>query len=162
MKPLYDLLHDNIKFKWKEELKTLVQQIKSSITDDVTLSLPSTNHPFFNTVVACLTGIGFTLIQINRERNLDIISHKRQIVTINERKLCTKYRELIGVVLSLKLYKNNIFGSDHFTTVLNDHKATSAVLPRKKIFLYYSTLQKYKQPNSKNLVFFYQKKKIFL
>ena len=51
MKPLYDLLRDSIMFHWNKELETLLQQIRTSITKDVILMLPTTSHPFFITVV---------------------------------------------------------------------------------------------------------------
>ena len=50
MKTLSDLLHDNNKFHWNDGLETLFQQIESSLTKDVTLTLPNTNLSFFITV----------------------------------------------------------------------------------------------------------------
>ena len=47
---LCDLLHDNAKNHWNDELLTIFQQIKSSLTKDVTLTLGSGNRSFFNTV----------------------------------------------------------------------------------------------------------------
>ena len=76
MKPLYDSLHDSIKILWNIELETLFQQIKASITKDVTPTLPNTNHPFSNTEDSSLIGIGCVLFQMNDERKLDIISFK--------------------------------------------------------------------------------------
>ena len=65
MKPLYELLLGNIKTQWNKDLETLLQQTKTSIPKDVTLTLPITNHPFFFTVGFSLTGIGCVLFQIN-------------------------------------------------------------------------------------------------
>ena len=58
MKPLYDLLHDNIKLYWNDELETLFEQTKSPFTKIVTPTLPNSNHPFFITVVSSLNEIG--------------------------------------------------------------------------------------------------------
>ena len=49
MKPLYHLLHDDFDFHCKEELQTLCQEIQTSNTKDVTLTLNNTNHSFFFT-----------------------------------------------------------------------------------------------------------------
>ena len=71
MKPLYDLLHDIIKLHWKNDLKTPFQQIRTSITKDVTPTLPSTNHPFFNIVDSSLIGLACGLFQMNDKVKLD-------------------------------------------------------------------------------------------
>ena len=159
MKPLFDLLHDNFKFYWKGEL---FQQIKSSITKDDTLSLTHTYHPVFVTVISSLHGIGCVLFQKKDKEKLDGISYYCRNFTINEKKLCTTYRELIGVIYSLRMYESNIIGSDLFTNALNDHKPISVVLERKENFLYYFTLRKCNQLNSKKIVLFVQKEKLSL
>ena len=43
MKPLYDLLHEIVKFQEKKKLETLFRQIEEPITNDVTLTLLNTN-----------------------------------------------------------------------------------------------------------------------
>ena len=48
-KPFYDILHDDTKFHWSNELETLFRKIKHSITKDVTLTLPNTKSQFFIT-----------------------------------------------------------------------------------------------------------------
>ena len=58
---LYDLLLDDDKFPWNNELETLFQEIKHYITTDVTLTLPNTNLSFFYTVDSCLIGIACVL-----------------------------------------------------------------------------------------------------
>ena len=50
MQPLYDLLGDDVYFHWNNELETLFQQIKASITKDGSLTIPYTNHSFCMTV----------------------------------------------------------------------------------------------------------------
>ena len=87
MKPLYDLLYKNFKFHWNTDLETLFQQIKTFITEDVTLTLPNTNHPLFITVDSSLIGIGFVLFQLVVKGKLVIISHNSRIFTTNEQKL---------------------------------------------------------------------------
>ena len=47
MKPLYDLLHEIVKFQEKKKIETLFPQIEKAITNDVTLNLPNTNIPIF-------------------------------------------------------------------------------------------------------------------
>ena len=56
MKSLFDLLNDKIGFHWKIELKTIFEQNKTSITKDVVLTLPNTNHPFVISLDSPLNG----------------------------------------------------------------------------------------------------------
>ena len=51
MRPLFGSLPDNIETHWNIELETLFQQFKASITKNVTLTLPKTNHPFVITAL---------------------------------------------------------------------------------------------------------------
>ena len=44
---MYRLLHDNVNLQWKNEVETLLQQIKNSKTKDDTLRLPNTRISFF-------------------------------------------------------------------------------------------------------------------
>ena len=62
MNPLYDLLLYDSKFHWNYELEILFQQIKSSITKDVTLNLPNAKHQFFITVDSSSIGIECVLV----------------------------------------------------------------------------------------------------
>ena len=48
LKPFYDILHDDTKFHWNNELETLFRKIKHSITNYVTLTLPNTKYPFLS------------------------------------------------------------------------------------------------------------------
>ena len=47
MKPLYDLLHEIVKFQEKKKIETLFPQIEKPITNDVILTLLNTNIPIF-------------------------------------------------------------------------------------------------------------------
>ena len=78
----------------------LFQQIKALFTKDVNLTLPGRNHPFFITVDLSVIDTGFVLFQIYNKRKLDIISYYSCKFTSNGQKLCTVYRDLIGVVYS--------------------------------------------------------------
>ena len=97
-----------------KKLQTLFQQTKISITKAVELTLPNTNHPFFITVSYSLIGLGCVLFQMNDEGKFGNISYNSWIFTTNEQKLCTTYREKIGIVYSLTVYEHNVIGSGHF------------------------------------------------
>ena len=122
MRPLFGSLPDNIETYWNIELETLFQQIKPSTTKNVTLTLPKTNNPFVITADSPQICIGYVLFQMNNKGKLDFISYSSRILFTNERKVCTTYREILGILFSLTKKEDNKIGSVHFNNVLNDHK----------------------------------------
>ena len=109
---------------------------------DITWTLPNTDHSIFLIADFSFSVIGCVLFQINDEGKRHIDSYNSRSFTTNEQKLCTTYRELIGIVQSVTKYEHNTFGSDHFIFVLSDQNQFSAVLPKKETFLQYFTLHK--------------------
>ena len=98
LKPLYTLLHDDIKFQWTPELEKIFQDVRSSMTADTELSTPNTKHPFFITVDASLVGLGAVLFQMNEENKIKVISYNSRILNTQEQKLSTLHRELLAIV----------------------------------------------------------------
>ena len=73
LKPLYTLLHDDVKFQWTPELEKIFQESKNSMPADTELTIPNTKHPFFITVEASLVGSGAVLFQKNEENKMKVI-----------------------------------------------------------------------------------------
>ena len=71
MKALYKSLDQNVEVRKIKELKTLFQQIKTSTTEDVTLTLPNTKDTFFVTVESSLIGLGCVLFQRKDKKKRD-------------------------------------------------------------------------------------------
>ena len=69
LKPLYTLLHDDVKFQWTPELEKIFQDVKNKMTAEPELTIPNIKHPFFITVDASLVGLGAVLFQMNEEKN---------------------------------------------------------------------------------------------
>ena len=59
---------------------------------------------------------------MNHKGKLDVFKLVFLIFPTNEQKLCTTYRELIGIAYSLTIFGHNLTGSAHFNNILNDHK----------------------------------------
>ena len=87
MKPLYDLLPYNSKFRWNIELETLFQQISTSNTKDVTLTLTNTNRPIFISVDFSLISKGCVLFQTNNKGKLDVIQYTYRFLTTKQETL---------------------------------------------------------------------------
>ena len=122
LKPLYTLLHDDVKFQWTPELEKLFQNVKNAMTADTELTIPNTTHPFFITVDASLVGLGAVLFQMNEENKMKVISYNSRILNTQEQKLSTLDRELLAIVYALQIYEFLIIGSPHPIYLFTDHK----------------------------------------
>ena len=122
LKPLYTLLHDDIKFQWTPELETIFQNVKNTMTADTELTIPNTKHPFFITVDASLVGLGAVLFQMNETNKIKVISYNSRILNTQEQKLSTLDRELLAIVYALQIYEFLIIGSPHPIYMITDHK----------------------------------------
>ena len=76
------LLHDTKECHQNNELKTLSQQIKTSITKDGTLTLPNTNHPFLINLDFSSIGIGFFLFQYINKGKFDVVAKNLVILQL--------------------------------------------------------------------------------
>ena len=74
LKPLYTLLHDDVKFQWTPELEKIFQDVKQAMTAETELTIPNTKHPFFILVDASLVGLGAVLFQMNEDNKMRVIS----------------------------------------------------------------------------------------
>ena len=122
LKPLYTLLHDDIKFQWTPELEKIFQDVKNAMTADTELTIPNTKHPFFITVDASLVGLGAVLFQMNEANKMKVISYNSRILNTQEQKLSTLDRELLAIVYALQIYEFLIIGSPHPIYIFTDHK----------------------------------------
>ena len=122
LKPLYTLLHDDIKFQGTPELETIFQNVKNTMTADTELTISNTKHPFFITVDASLVGLGAVLFQMNETKKMKVISYNSRILNTQEQKLSTLDRELLAIVYALQIYEFLIIGSPHPIYIFTDHK----------------------------------------
>ena len=122
LKPVYTLLHDDLKFQWTPELEKIFQDVKKSMTADTELTIPKTKHPFFITVDASLVGLGAVLFQMNEENKMKVISYNSRILNTQEQKFSTLDRELLARVYALQIYEFLIIGSPHPIYIFTDHK----------------------------------------
>ena len=121
-KPLYTLLHDDIKFQWTPELEKRFHDVKNAMTADTELTIPNTKHPFFITVDASLVGLGAVLFQMNETNKMKVIPYNSRILNTQEQKLSTLDRELLAIVCALQIYEFLIIGSPHPIYIFTDHK----------------------------------------
>ena len=75
LKPLYTLLHDDVKFQWTPELEKMFQNVKNAMIAETELTIPNTKHPLFITLDASLVGLGAVLFQLNEDSKMRVISY---------------------------------------------------------------------------------------
>ena len=122
LKPLYTLLHDDIKFQWTPEPEKIIQDVKNAMTPDTELTIPNTKQPFFITVDASLVGLGAVLFQMNETNKMKVISYNSRYLNTQEQKLSTLDRELLAIVYALQIYEFLIIGSPHPIYIFTDHR----------------------------------------
>ena len=122
LKPLYTLLHDDVKFQWTPDLEKIFEDVKNAMTAETELTIPNTKHPFFITVDASLVGLGAVLFQMNEENKMRVISYNSRILNTQEQKHSTLDKEFLAIVYALQIYEFLIIGSPHPIYIFTDHK----------------------------------------
>ena len=61
-KPFYDLLRDDVPFKWTKEREEIFQNIKDRISEETILAVPNPKYPFHIHVDSCSLGTGSILV----------------------------------------------------------------------------------------------------
>ena len=62
-KPFFELLRDDVPFKWTKEHEEFFRNIKDRISEETTLAVPNPKYPFHIHVDSSSIGSGFILIQ---------------------------------------------------------------------------------------------------
>ena len=129
-KPLYDLLKDDVPFKWTKEHEKLFQNIKDRISEETILAVPNPKHPFHIHVDSSSIGTGSILVQ-EFPCGKRIVSFNSRVFTKDEQKMSILHRELCGVISTLQTYEHFIIGSPHPTKIFCDHKPLLYLWARK-------------------------------
>ena len=122
LKPLYTLLHNDIKIQFTPELEIIFQDVKNAMTVDTELIIPNTKHPIFITVDASLVGLGAVLFRMNETNRMKVVSYNSRIPNTQEQKLSTLDRELLAIVHALQIYEFLIIGSPDPLYILTNRK----------------------------------------
>ena len=111
-KPFYELLRDDVPFKWTKELEELFRNIEDRISEETILAVPNPKYLFHIHVDSSSIGTGSILVQefLSGKR---IVSFNSRMFTKDEQKMSTFHRELCGVISALQTYEHFIIGSPH-------------------------------------------------
>ena len=128
-KPFYELLRDDVPFKWTKEHEELFRNIKDRISETI-LAVPNPKYPFHIHVDSSSIGTGSILVQevLSGKR---IVSFNSRVFTKDEQKMSTLHRELCGIISALQTYEHFIIGSPHPIKIFCDHKPLLYLWARK-------------------------------
>ena len=130
-KPFYELLRDDVPFKWTKGHEELFRNIKERISEETILAVPNPKYPFHIHVNSSSIGTGFILLQ-EFPSGKRIVSFNSRVFTKDEQKMSTLHRELCGVISALQTYEHFIIGSPHPIKVFCDHKRLLYLWSRKR------------------------------
>ena len=119
VKPLRDAADSKHPISWSEEMRGSFEELKSRLTSQPILSLPSMEGEFTLATDASNTAIGSVLTQIvdGQER---VIAYASKVLSKTERRWPTYDKELWAVVWSIRHFRQYLVGASF--TVLSDHK----------------------------------------
>ena len=137
MKPFHTPLHDNIFFIWSQELNSLSEQIKTTLTKGAEFQLPKSTHPFYSTFDASTYGLGALLFQPNGKKQKHFFYFKSRAPRTHYQDFPTYGGDFCAVTFS-QFYMNFL------TLVLSFHIQLS------QIIIHFSFFQLKKAPSLQN------------
>ena len=119
--PFYELIKDTNPFKWTDQLEELFKEIKTRLSEDTILAVPSTKYPLHIHVDSSNVGTGCILVRQFPEGKR-IVSFNSGVFDNAEQKMSTLHRELCGIVSAIQTYEHYIIGSPFPIYLYCDHK----------------------------------------
>ena len=119
--PFYEIIKDSTPFKWTDQHEELFKEIKTRISEDTILAVPSTEYPFQIHVDSSNVGTGCILVQQFPEGKR-IVSFNSRVFDNAGQKMSTLHRELCGIVSALQTYGLYITGLPFPIYLYCDHK----------------------------------------
>ena len=129
--PFYELNKDTTPFKGTKRHEELFKEIKTRISEDTILSMPSTEYSFHIHVGASNVGTGCILVQQLPEGKRIVLFSSR-VFDNAEQKMSTLHRDLCGIVSTLQTYEHYIIASPFPIYLYCDHKAILYLWGRKQ------------------------------
>ena len=126
----YELLRDDVPFKWTKEHEELFRNIKDKISEETFPAVPNPKYPFLIHVDSSSIGTGSILVQ-EFPSGKRIISFNSRVFTKNEQNMSTLHRELCGIISALQTYEHFIIGSPHAIKIFCYHKPLLYLWARK-------------------------------
>ena len=123
LKPFYNILRQQNNFELTVEHQNCFDEIKTLLTEQISVTVPDPDQPFYAMCDASNFGIGAALLQSNKNKNkLNLISANLRIFTPAELTFSTLMRECSATIHTLTENDFLILRSKHPTVLFTDHK----------------------------------------
>ena len=132
LRPFYSNLRQQNNFEWTTKHQKRFEKIKKLLTEQILVTIPDPNHPFYAMCDASNFGIGAALLQSHSGTNkMNHISANSRLFTQIELRLSTLMRECTAIIHTLIEYVFLTLGSKHPTVLFSDHKPTIFLFTQK-------------------------------
>ena len=144
-----NILRQQKNFEWTTEQQTQFEEIKKLLTEQISITIPGPNQPFYAICNASNFCIGAALLQSHNRRNkMNLISANSRLFTQAELRLSTLMRKCTAIIYTLTEYEFLILGSKHPTVLFTDHKPiiflfTQKSNPNHRVYKFQLTLLKF-------------------
>ena len=149
MRPFYSILRQQNNFEWSTEHQTQFEEIKRLLREQISITIPDPNQPFYAICDNSNFGIVARLLQSHNGTNkMNLISAISRLFTQAELRLPTLMRECTAIIYTLTEYEFLILGSKHPTVLFTDHKPiiilfTQKSYPIHRVYRFRLTLMKF-------------------
>ena len=118
--PLNALTKKGVKFEWTQSCADVFDKLKRALVSAPILGYPDFSKVFLLFVDASSTGIGFTLAQVQNDKEL-VIAYNGRGLNQAEKNYSTTESEALALVEGIKKFQPYLFG--HKFTVITDHSS---------------------------------------
>ena len=130
-KLFYQLLKDDVPFKWTKEHEKFFQNIEDRISEETILAVPNHKYQFHIHVESTSIGTGSSLVK-EHPNGKHIVSFNSPVFTKVEKMMSTLHSELCGVISALQIYEHFMIGSPHPIKFFCDNKPLLYLWARKR------------------------------
>ena len=124
------LLQKSVKWKWTQECKKAVQQIKETLTSSEALAHYNPALPLFLAADASSVGIGAMLFHRFEDGTEKAIAHASKTLTPTERNYSQIEQEALASIYGVRKFHQYLWGRDF--ALQTDHKPLTTIFGKKK------------------------------
>ena len=105
----YNVLRQQNSFEWTTEHQKRFEEIKTILTEQISITIPDPDQPFYATCDASIFGIGTALLQSHSGTDkTNLISANSRLLTQAELRVSTIMREFTAIKYTLTKYEFSI------------------------------------------------------
>ena len=123
--PLYQLLHQDVPFKWTDECHSAFKDLKSRLVSQPIIGYADMGKDFYLTTDASITGIGYVLSQRDANNKEVVIAYGGRALHGSEIRYSTSEHEMLALKEGTKTYAPYL--EDKPFTIFTDHQPLTSL-----------------------------------